>query len=936
MSIVGFHTLATSFMPHGMCYLWKPGLVGLHLVSNTIIAISYFSIPIALIQMVRKRTDIPFENIICLFAAFIISCGMGHLLDIWTLWHPNYWITGVIRALTALVSLATAIVLFKIVPEILACPSPTQMAEINQKLMEEIAERKQIAANLQKSQRFLETLLESLTDGIAACNSEGMITLLNRASQTFHGLPQQPILASDWAQHYDLYQADGKTPLSKMDIPLFRALQGESVRDVEMTIIPKQGVAKTVLVNGEPITTPTGEKLGAVVAMRDITKIKQIQAQLQEREEFLRTIYDGIELAIFVVEVKPDHQFQYLGFNPACVRLTGISEAELVGKTPFDIFPEEIAKNIYSNYVNCVERGQSIDYEECLWFQSKESWWLTNLNPLKNSEGEVYRIIGTSLNITQRKHMENQLQASIDRYQLLANNSSDLISTQSLEGVYLYVSPACRQLLGYQPEELIGRNFTEFLHPEDLVTSQTNQYSLDALPEEYTRIYRFQRKDESYIWLETTNKIGHVVDNESQVIISISRDITKRKQAEMAVVTLNQKLERELLEQEHKFHEVNRLYRAVINNIQEIIFQTDQVGRWTFLSPAWGEVTGFTLEASLNKSFLDYVYLEEDRQDLINLFDDLINRKSESWFHEFRFRTQNGDFRWLEMYAQLDINNKEITGMFGALNDITERKQVEAVLKSRNNELAKQRKQLKIQNLQLQEASKLKSQFLSTMSHELRTPMNAIMGFSQMLQSEKYGKLTERQHDMVERIFNNSLNLLEMLNEILDFSRLEAGKIELNPEEFNVELLVKLTVEEMRSLAERKNLNVAIVIDSLKDNKICTDRSCLRRTLVNLLSNAIKFTETGEVIVTVSDLNSDWIEISVQDTGIGISHENLETIFEAFRQVDQTLTRQYSGTGLGLAITKSMVEMMNGTINVESELQKGSIFKIELPRSVNL
>ncbi|MDY7015948.1 MAG: ATP-binding protein, partial [Cyanobacteriota bacterium] len=234
-----------------------------------------------------------------------------------------------------------------------------------------------------------------------------------------------------------------------------------------------------------------------------------------------------------------------------------------------------------------------------------------------------------------------------------------------------------------------------------------------------------------------------------------------------------------------------------------------------------------------------------------------------------------------------------------------------------------------------QESSRIKSEFLAIMSHELRTPLNAIMGFSQMLQLQHYGSLTPRQADMVDRIFNNSQSLLEMLNEVLDFSKIEAGGVQLQPESFDANALVRLAVEELRSLAQRKNLTLDVRC-SLSHSQIFNDRNGVHRILVNLLSNAIKFTETGTVTVEVEEIGSDAIAIAVKDTGIGISQEDIGTIFDAFRQVDQTLTRQYAGTGLGLAITQSLIEMMQGRIAVESEVGKGTAFRVELPRRVEM
>lgn len=253
----------------------------------------------------------------------------------------------------------------------------------------------------------------------------------------------------------------------------------------------------------------------------------------------------------------------------------------------------------------------------------------------------------------------------------------------------------------------------------------------------------------------------------------------------------------------------------------------------------------------------------------------------------------------------------------------------------KNQELERQRQQIHLQNLRLLEASRLKSQFLATISHELRTPMNAIIGFSQILLRPKFGQLTNQQKDMVERILNNGKHLLMLLNEVLDFSKLEAGRFELKPEWVDLPKIIDATVAEVSSLAEVKNLSLSVQID-LENPLIFNDSSRIQQILVNLLSNAIKFTESGNIGVEVSELPTDSIAITVRDTGIGIASRDFKLIFEAFRQVDQSITRKYPGTGLGLAIVDSLVKMMNGKIILKSLLGVGSMFRIELPRQIAL
>lgn len=255
--------------------------------------------------------------------------------------------------------------------------------------------------------------------------------------------------------------------------------------------------------------------------------------------------------------------------------------------------------------------------------------------------------------------------------------------------------------------------------------------------------------------------------------------------------------------------------------------------------------------------------------------------------------------------------------------------QTEIILEQ-NCQLEKTQTQLQIQNLQLSAAAKLKSQFLATTTHELRTPLNVILGLSQVLLRQRTATLSAQQEEMVRRVLNNGNHLLEIIDDMLYLATVQNRCISLQPEEFNVATLVLTTIGEYRSLAVEKSLNLQVEIN-LDDPLFVNDSTRLRQVLVKLLLNAIKFTETGSITIKVWTTSIDKIAIAVQDSGIGIEASNLEYIFEQFRQIDQTSTRKYGGTGLGLAITKSLVELMQGTISVTSQPGEGSTFCIELP-----
>lgn len=281
--------------------------------------------------------------------------------------------------------------------------------------------------------------------------------------------------------------------------------------------------------------------------------------------------------------------------------------------------------------------------------------------------------------------------------------------------------------------------------------------------------------------------------------------------------------------------------------------------------------------------------------------------------------------------AAIAIDNAR---MIKALEEQEERLEAQnEVLAQQNQELEHQRQQLQLNNLQLLEAARLKSQFLATMSHELRTPMNAVIGFSQLLLRQRQHPLMPQQVDMIGRILNNAKHLLALINEILDLSKIESGRLELKLEAFNLVAFVQSICEEIRPLADEKNLGLHLCANLQNTNAI-NDSTRLRQILVNLLSNGIKFTQSGSVQVDIKEISPDRLAIAVKDTGIGIAKDELDHIFEEFRQIDQTTTRKYAGTGLGLAITKSLVDLMRGTITVESQPGQGSTFRIELPRVV--
>lgn len=297
---------------------------------------------------------------------------------------------------------------------------------------------------------------------------------------------------------------------------------------------------------------------------------------------------------------------------------------------------------------------------------------------------------------------------------------------------------------------------------------------------------------------------------------------------------------------------------------------------------------------------------------------------------EFRVVHPNGTVIFLKAYGSIKYNEqKKLQGMIGINFDISDRKQREAQLGQTNEQLTRV-------NAELARATRLKDEFLANMSHELRTPLNAILGLSEGLQDQVFGPLNDRQIQTIGTIDRSGRHLLELINDILDLSKIESGKMELEITEVKVKHLCENSMTFVRQMAQKKNIHLSSRICDRLD-KIQLDERRICQLLINLLSNAVKFTPSGGSVILEVQLETDKnssepvVAFSVRDTGIGIAKENMDKVFATFVQIDSSLNRHHAGTGLGLALVKRLAELHGGWVSVESELGKGSCFTVRIP-----
>ncbi len=273
------------------------------------------------------------------------------------------------------------------------------------------------------------------------------------------------------------------------------------------------------------------------------------------------------------------------------------------------------------------------------------------------------------------------------------------------------------------------------------------------------------------------------------------------------------------------------------------------------------------------------------------------------------------------------VENERLASELVILNESLEDRIREGMLA-----LEERNRQLEWQRQELERAYRLKSQFLASMSHELRTPINALLGYTSLMRDQIYGELNRRQEEALARMYTASQHLLELVNDILDLAKIEAGKMPVNIETVDVGMIIREVSQTVEPMVRRKHLDYVVDLDPALP-VIRTDRTKVKQVVLNLLSNAVKFTHEGSVSVSTSTSPSgDGILIDVADTGIGIREEDLGKIFEDFRQVDQSSTREYGGTGLGLSISRKLLHLLGGTMRVESKVGEGSRFTVWLPR----
>ena len=643
---------------------------------------------------------------------------------------------------------------------------------------------------------------------------------------------------------------------------------------------------------------------------RDLTERRQMEQTLRISEERHRLLADNANDVVWTMALDG----RVTSISPAVEKVRGYTPDEAMRQPLAEILTpdsQEIVKGYFSGLQDAVRNGVTPDnFEGELEYRCKDGstiWTEVRAYPMVDPDGAFVEILGMTRDISERKRFEDAIRNSEQRFRLLLDNISQIaVQGYTSNGTVTLWNSASEQMYGYTAAEAIGKNLVDLLIPPEMrpafreAIGQMFHTGVGHPAEELSVV----RKDGSRVTVYTNYT---VVDSPGigRELFCIDIDLSQLRQTE------------------EKLRLSEGQLRFLSEHLTDNIWSLGVDLSITYMSPSIEKIVGFTRNEFVQKTFEEMFTPPSfaRAQEYFTRMDSCVRTglHLEDFRGEMEMYRKDGSTVWVEILASplLDSSGR-IVGLAGVTRDISERKQYE-------HQLEEAREAANAANM-------AKSEFLSNMSHEIRTPMNGIIGMAQLLE---YTTLDEEQQEYLDAINSSLQNLLRLINDILDLSKIEAGKIELEEQEFSLRSAVTDVVNTQASVAYRKNLSIRIDIPSDVPDSLMGDQLRLKQIILNFLSNAIKFTESGGITVAAAVTgqvdNIATLRIGVTDSGIGISPEAIGKIFDPFSQADSSTTRHYGGTGLGLSICRQLAELMGGSIGVESAEGVGCTFSVQIP-----
>ncbi len=710
---------------------------------------------------------------------------------------------------------------------------------------------------------------------------DGQIMTVNRAWQRLSGYPAQVLhTISDWTQ-----RAYGERA-GQMEQRIRLLNEGDQPTEVgEVTITTADGSERIWVFSSVPLgTLPDGRRL-RMSAAADITELKAVE------EELNRIFHMSQDL---ICTTRLDGQLLFI--NDAWERCLGYRrEALLQGSVLEWVVPEDRPRT--AAVLAGFAAGKEVtDFENRYRTATGHTVWLS-WRAVPDPGREV--IYAVARDVTDRKQVEQERAATLRRYTMLVTALGEVTYEHHVQERTIDWGGDFQRVLGYAPAAM-GHDdaaWLERVHPSDypaVVAEFERAAREDRL---FDAEYRFRSANGGYLWVNDRGTLTCDESGQPLEVIGVMKDITGQRLAEQA-------LRRE--------KETAQTYLNIAGVMMVII---DAQRRVALVNRRACEVLGWSEQEILGKDWFEHFIPAHQRELVGGAFDQVMHGDLAPVEHyDNPVLTRDGEERLISWYNTL-LRDAEgnISGVLSSGEDITDRRHMEQALRAASEAA--------------EAANRAKSGFLANMSHEIRTPMNAVLGVTHLLQQTE---LDPRQRDYLRKIAGAGRTLLGILDDILDFSKVEAGKLELERVRFNLDTLLEDLAAIISVNAREKDIEVSFVMPAEVPRSLLGDPLRLQQVLLNLVGNAIKFTSQGQVVVRVAVERRAgrqlWLHFSVADTGIGIAADKLGLLFKAFTQAESSTSRRFGGTGLGLTIAARLVELMEGTISVESEEGRGSTF----------
>jgi PAS domain S-box-containing protein len=746
-------------------------------------------------------------------------------------------------------------------------------------LIYDITKRKQNEELIQQDRIMLRTLIDNLPAPVYILDKECRKIVANKADYENIGYSSEAeILGKN-----DLELFPGETGIRGHADNQFVIQSGIPIINREEDFYSKNNTHQWLLTSKYPLYDSHGKISGLVGIGLDITKRKEaLEALKKSEEQFHQTMENMLEGCQII-----SFDWQYIYLNKTAIIHANKSKGELIGHTMMEVYPDIEKTALFE----VLQHSMNNRTAECIVNEFKyddgtTSWFELSIQPVP--EG----LFILSIDITERKKIEEKLNESKELFENFMTNLPAVMFMKDQESRLLYANPVLKNLLGWH--DAVGK-LTSELVPSELAEKMIadDRRVFDNGPEVVFETIRDTYDIDHYF---ETHKFTFQKKNGEVLLGGISIDETARKKAEETI-------------RENKID-----YKTLADSGQALIWTSGTDKKCNYFNQPWLLFTGRTLEQELGDGWVKGVH-PDDLQHCVDTYNNAFDQK-EKFSMEYRILHASGEYRWI-----LDDGNPRYSsqgtfiGYIGHCLDITERKKTE--------------EQLILAKEKAEESDKLKTAFLSNISHEIRTPMNAIMGFLPLLATPDLPY--ETQLSYIESIKDGSNQLLSIINDIVDISRIEANVISCNISSFNLNSALQSLYNQFILQAPENNNTLKLTLGRSEEEVIVqTDSTRLIQILSNLLNNAFKFTTSGNIEFGYT-IKRTMIEFFVSDTGIGIASGHQSRVFDSFYQVENSLSRQYRGTGLGLAICKAYTELLGGKIWLESEIGKGSVFYFTIP-----